>query len=100
MAFDKFKKLYDLQKKARQVQKDLRDTLIEAQSADRKIKVVFNAEQKIESIEIGEEYLTPDKKKELENTLMKVIQDATAKVQKVAAEKAKEMMGGIGLPGL
>ena len=101
MAFDKFKKLYDLQKKAKSIQKDLRNTLVEAQSADSKIKVVFNAEQKLESIEIHDDYLKPERKRELENTLMKVIGDATTKVQKIAAEKAKEMMGGIGgFPGL
>jgi|UniRef100_A0A7V3N5K9 DNA-binding protein YbaB len=100
MAFEKFKKLYDLQKRAKEVQKDLRNTLVEAQSPDGKIKVVFNAEQKIESVEIGEDYLQPSKKKELEDTLFKVIQDALSKIQKIAAEKAKEVMGGLGLPGL
>ena len=100
MAFEKFKKLYDLQKKAKQVQKDLRDTLVEAQSADGRIKVVFNAEQKIESVEISKDYLSPDKKEELENVLIRVIQDALSKVQKIAADKAKEVMGGLGLPGL
>lgn len=100
MAFEKFKKLYDLQKKAKAIQKDLRDTLVEAQSPDGKVKVVFNAEQKIESLEIAEDYLRPEKKRDLENTLLRVIQDAMSKIQKIAAEKAKEVMGGLGLPGM
>ena len=65
-----------------------------------KIKVVFNAEQKIESIHIDEEYLSSDKKDELERELLRVIQDAIFKVQKIASQKAKDMMGGMGLPGL
>jgi len=100
MAFEKFKKLYELQKQARAIQKDLRATLIEAQSADGKIKVVFTAEQKLESLEIAEDWLQPGRKRELEAALIKVIQDAIAKVQKVAAEKAKEVMTGLGLPGM
>jgi len=100
MAFDKFKKIYELQKQAKQIQKELRDTLVEAQSADGKIKVVFNAEQKLESITIDNDYLSPEKKAELERTLANVISDAIFKVQKIAAQKAKEMMGGLGLPGL
>ena len=101
MAFDKFKKLYDLQKQARQIQKELRDTLVEAQSSDGKIKVVFNGEQKIEEIHLDEEYLKPEMKRELEDALLKVIQDALFKVQRIAAEKAKDMMGGLGgLPGM
>jgi DNA-binding YbaB/EbfC family protein len=100
VAFEKFKKIYELQKKAKEIQRDLRDTLVEAQSADGKIKVVFNAEQKIESIEIAEDLLNPSRKKEIENSLLKVIQDAISKVQKIAAEKAKEVMGGLGFPGI
>ena len=101
MALDKFKKIYELQKKAKQIQRELRDTLVEAQSSDGKVKVTFNAEQKIESIEIAEEMLSPEKKRELETTLIRVIEDAISKVQKIAAERAKEMMGGLGgFPGL
>jgi len=100
MAFEKFKKLYELQKKAKTIQKDLRDTIVSAQSADGKIKVAFNGEQKIESVEISEDLLDPQRKKELETSLLRVIQDAISKVQKIAAEKAKEVMGGLGLPGL
>lgn len=100
MAFDKFKKLYDLQKQAKQIQRELRDTLVEAQNSDGSIKVIFNAEQKIESIVISDEYLSVDRKKELEETLMRVIQDAIFKVQKIASARAKDMMGGLGLPGM
>jgi len=100
VAFDKFKKIYELQKKAKQIQRDLRDTLVESQSSDGKIKVVFNAEQKLESIHIDEDYLSPDRKEELERELQRVITDAIFKVQRIAQEKAKEMMGGMGLPGM
>lgn len=95
MAFERFKKLYDLQKQAKTIQKDLRSTKITSQSSDGKIKVVLNGEQKVEEIVICQELLSPDKKRYLENTLLRVLQDGMDKVQKIAAEKAKEVMGGL-----
>lgn len=100
MVFEKFKKLYELQKQAKSIQRDLRNTEIVAQSADGKVKVVLNGEQKIEKIEISEDLLVPEKKRFLESSLVRVIQDGISKAQKIAAEKAKEVMGGLGLPGL
>jgi len=99
---DKMKQLYQLQKQAKTVQKELRDTEIEAKSADGEILVVVNGEQKIVEIKIGENYLSVDKKSELESALLKVAQEASEKAQQIAAEKSKDMMKGMGLniPGL
>lgn len=99
---DKMKQLYQLQKQAKTVQKELRDTEIEAKSADGEIMVVVNGEQKITEIKIGEKYLNIDKKSELENTLLKVASEASEKAQSIAAEKSKDMMKGMGLnlPGM
>ena len=99
---DKMKQLYQLQKQAKTVQKELRDTEIEAKSHDGEILVVVNGEQKIVEIKIGESYLSADKKLELENALLKVAQEASEKAQQIAAEKSKDMMKGMGLkiPGL
>ncbi|NCN24744.1 YbaB/EbfC family nucleoid-associated protein [Candidatus Berkelbacteria bacterium] len=96
------KQLYQLQKQAKTVQKELRDTEIEAKSADGEILVVVNGEQKIVEIKIGENYLSADKKSELESALLKVAQEASEKAQQIAAEKSKDMMKGMGLniPGL
>jgi len=100
MAFEKFKKLYELQKKAKQVQRDLRDLLIETKSTDGKIKIVLNGEFKVEEVVVDEEYLRSGQKEEFEALLKKVLQDAISKTQKVVAERAKEVMGEIGLPGI
>jgi len=100
MAFEKFKRFYDLQKRAKEIQKDLRNTLVEAQSPDGKIKVVFSAELKLESIEIGEDYLKPEAKEKLKQALIKVIQSAIEKVQRITAEKGKDIWSDFGLPGV
>jgi len=102
MAFDKAKQLYQLQKRAKEVQKTLKNTEIEAKSSDELITVVMSADQKIRSIEIADELLNPDKKREVEEKLVRVISEAMSRAQAVAAEKTKGLMGemGINLPGM
>jgi len=98
--FDKAKDLYKLQKEARKIQKELKDTEVEASGANGQVSVVFNGEMHLVSIKVGEEMLSPDKKRELEETLKKVIAEAISRAQAVAAEKAKGLMGGMNFPGM
>ncbi len=93
------KQLYDLQKKAKKVQKELQDLLIEASSLDGKITVVFNGEQKIEEVHIDENILTPENKVMVEKGLKDAVTQALKKAQQVAAEKMKAVAGDMGLPG-
>lgn len=99
---DKMRQLYELQKKAKAIQKELKDTEIEACSADKSVCVVFNGEQHIVDVKINETLLSPDRKKELEQTLIKVTAEAISKAQALAADKTKDVMKdmGINLPGL
>lgn len=100
--FDQAKQLYQLQKKAKKVQKELKNTEVEARSAQGEVTVVLSADQKIKSIEINESILGVDNKKELENTLVKVLSEGMSRAQAVAAEKSKALMGDMGLniPGM
>lgn len=98
---DKMKQLYDMQKKAKQIQKELKETEIEAKSADGGVTIVFNGEIHIVSVQIEEFMLAIEKKRELEQAIKNTTAQAIAKAQAIAAEKAKGMMGdlGINLPG-
>lgn len=100
--FDKAKQLYQLQKKAREIQKELKETEIEAKSTDGLISAVVSGEMKIVEVKIDEALLAPEKKRDLENTLVNVISQALAKAQAMAAEKSQAMMKemGVGIPGL
>lgn len=98
--FGKMKDLYELQKKARRVQKELKDVEIEASSNDGWVTVVFNGEQHLVSVNIAEEALDPDNKRELEKDLKNTITQAISRAQAVAAEKMKDIAGGMGIPGL
>jgi hypothetical protein len=98
--FDKARRLYQLQKKARAIQKELRSTEIEAKSGDGKISVVFNGEQKIQDIKIDESLLSSGNKGELEKNLKNTITEAISRAQAVAAEKMKAITGDLNIPGM
>jgi len=100
--FDKAKQLYQLQKKAKQVQKELKNTEVEAKSTDGTVTVVLTADQKIKSILIDDSMLGVEKKRELEEKIVRVTSEGLSRVQAVAAEKTKGLMGemGLNIPGM
>ena len=98
--FDKARQMYDLQKKARAIQKELKDTEVEAKAADGAVTVVFNGEQHIQSVEIAEEMLDPANKAELEKALQQAIAECISRVQAIAAEKMKAIAGNLNIPGM
>ena len=85
-------------KKARALQKELKETEIVASSTDETISVVFNGEQHIIDITIDESWLNPDKKRDLEKQLLNVIGQAISKAQSVATEQMKKIAGDLNLP--
>lgn len=99
---DKMKQLYQLQKKAKEIQKNLRDTEIEAKSSNGLVTVVYNGEQKMVSVEIDQSLLSPDRKTELEQTLIRVAAEAQSRAQSIATDKTKDVMKemGLNIPGL
>ncbi len=99
---DKAKQLYQLQKKAKEVQKILKNTEIEARSSDGLISAVVSGDQKIKSIEIDDSVISTDRKKEREEKLVRVISEVLSRSQAVAAEKAEGLMGDMGMnnPGM
>jgi nucleoid-associated protein EbfC len=98
--FDKAKQLYDLQKKARAIQKELKDTEVEAKAANGLVKVVFNGEQHVQSVEIDESLLKAENKRELEKALQQSIAEAVSRAQGLAAEKMKSIAGDLNIPGM
>ena len=96
------KQLMEVQKKAKNVQKELRDTEIEAVSSDGLITVVFNGELKLVDLKIDEKYMESHSLSDLEKTLSTTISEAMSKAQQVAADKTREIMKemNINFPGL
>lgn len=98
--FSKARELYDLQKKARALQKELKNTEIEAKSSDGWVTVVFNGEQHLVDIDIADEAFTSENKRELEKDLKNTISQGISRAQAYAAEKMKDIAGGLNIPGM
>lgn len=96
--FSKAKDTYELVKKARAIQKELKETEIEATSSDGSLTVVFNGEQRMVDIQIDEKWLDPTKKHDLEKAILNVTGQAISKAQAVAAEQMKKVAGDLNLP--
>lgn len=79
------KDAYSMQKEARAMQKKMKQITVEGVSDDELVKVVINGLQDITDIEIHDELMTPENKKEL----VKGIKDAMKSAQK---NLQKEMM--------
>ena len=96
--FGKMKELYDFQKKARKVQKQLQGEIIEKEVGA--VKVTINGEQKIQSVEIDPELVDVENINDLERDVKSAVEQAIGESQKIAADKMKEITGGLGIPGL
>ncbi|TSC97122.1 MAG: hypothetical protein CEN88_156 [Candidatus Berkelbacteria bacterium Licking1014_2] len=100
--FDKAKQMYSLAKKAKEMQKELKATEVEASSNDNSVKVILTGEMKVKAIEINENELKPENKRQLEEKMSRVFNEAISRSQAISASRAKEMMGdlGINIPGM
>ncbi|MDO8686649.1 MAG: YbaB/EbfC family nucleoid-associated protein [Candidatus Berkelbacteria bacterium] len=98
--FDKAKQLYSLQKKARGIQKELKETEVEAKAANGLVTVVFNGEQHIQEVIIDESLLKPENKRDLEKALTQAIAESISRVQAIASEKMKAIAGDLNIPGM
>jgi len=102
--FDKMKQLYDLQKKAKQMEKDLEVLTLTVDEAGGRVKLTVNGKFKITEISIDPYYFAPDKKTELESAIKRASSNAVGQMQKksaaIAAEVYKSMGGMPNIPGL
>ena len=90
----------ELKSKLDNAQKELSNTIIEVSSGKGAIKITINGQQEIKSIKISPEVINPDKAEKLEELVLKAVNEAITKSQKVAAKQLKGLTGGLKIPGL
>lgn len=89
--FGKAKEQFELVKKAKELQKKMKETIVEGESGS--VKVVMNGELKVQSVEISEGATN------VETDIKNAFNNAVEKAQKVGQEIMKEM-GGLGAFGM
>jgi hypothetical protein len=98
--FDKMKQVYEMQRKAKEVQKVLEGVRVEKSSPGGKVKIVINGNHKVESLTIDESVLNPAQKEDLENALVKLITEAGEEARQQSALRAMELMKDVQMPGM
>ena len=93
--FNKLKQYNDLRKQANTLKSALAEETIDVENAG--VKITMDANQEIKSLNIKEEFLSKDKKKELEKYIQDGIAEAIKKVQRKMAMKMQQMGGFDGL---
>jgi DNA-binding YbaB/EbfC family protein len=96
--FDKMKQLYEMQKRAREIQRQLESIHVEKAANNGMLRVRVNGTHKVEEISIDSSYLAPEKKNALERALCDLLNDSFSDIQKQTAAQAASLMKGI--PGL
>jgi DNA-binding protein YbaB len=87
-AFGKMKDLYKLQKEARAMQKRMKQMRISGLSKNEHVEIIINGTQEVEEIDISDELLSADRKKDLIKEIKEAMESAQKQLQK---EMAKDM---------
>lgn len=93
--FDKMKQLMEFKRQADQIKKELDAIMVESNEVAG-IKVVITGSQEFRSIEVAENMLAPERKKEFERDLFRSMNAAMKKSQQAAAQKMSAVMPGVG----
>lgn len=100
MNFEQIKQAQQLKSKLDRAQKELKKMQIEGEAGKGAVTVIVNGEQRIVSVKIAPEVIDPKNIKQLEQLVVRAVNDAQEKAQKAAAQQLKEVTGGLKIPGL
>lgn len=89
--FNKLKQIKDLRDKAKEMQDALSEEKIEGSADWGKVKIVMDGNMKVTGVTIDPSLLAT--KEKLEQDIAEAFNDAMARMQKVMAEKMKNMGG-------
>lgn len=94
------KQLKQMQKEMVRAQKELEKETIEVTAAGGAITIVITGHQRVKSISIRPEAITPDDPERLEKLLVAAVNNAIERSQTIAAERLQGLTGGLNIPGL
>ena len=95
--FNKMKELMEMKNQADRIKRELDASTVEINEV-KGVKVVVTGSQNFRSLEIDETLLGIQNKKKLENDILRSVNKAIERSQRLAAEKMKAVMPG--LPGM
>jgi DNA-binding protein YbaB len=94
--FEKSKALFELKK----IQSALAKEIIEVEAGNGAVKVKINGEQKIQKVTLDEAMIREADISKVEKWIESAVTQGITRSQQLAAEKMRNIAGGLGLPGL
>lgn len=94
-----YKQAQAMQKKMANIQEELKNIRVEGESGGNMIKVIFDGNKKLISVNIDNKVLKEDREM-VEDLILVAINQALQKVDKISQEKMGSMTGGMKIPGL
>ena len=94
------KQAVKMQKRAEEIQEDLKERVVEASSGGGMVTVHVNGKQELLSIKIDPEVVDPNDVQMLEDLVLAAVSQAMKKSQEMYQEEMGKLTGGLNIPGL
>ena len=94
------KMMQQAQQMQESLQKQLKETTVEATAGGGMVTVVMNGVKEIQSLTIDPEVVSPDDVEMLQDLIVAAIADAQRRVDELVSQQMGGMMGGLKVPGL
>ncbi|MEK7548690.1 MAG: YbaB/EbfC family nucleoid-associated protein [Patescibacteria group bacterium] len=98
--FGQMRELYSLQKKAKQMQKELKGLEIEAKNAAETVGVIVSGEMQVVEIEIAPSLLNEESRARLESEIKETVNQALTRARSESASRMQPLLKDLNLPGL
>ncbi len=92
--------LQKLQEELERLQAELETQTVEVSVGGGAVKVVMNGHQRLQSVTIDPELLTPEEQEMLQDLIVAAVNEAVELTQEMAARRLGPLTGGLGLPGM
>tara|TARA_Y100000758_G_C15975554_1_gene394924 strand:+ start:189 stop:488 length:300 start_codon:yes stop_codon:yes gene_type:complete len=94
------KMMQQAQQMQESLQKQLKETKVEATAGGGMVTVIMNGVKEIQSLTIDPEVVSPDDVEMLQDLIVAAIADAQRRVDELVSQQMGGMMGGLKVPGL
>ncbi|MEE2791194.1 MAG: YbaB/EbfC family nucleoid-associated protein [Acidobacteriota bacterium] len=94
------KMMQQAQQMQESLQKQLKETKVEATAGGGMVTVVMNGVKEIQGLTIDPEVVSPDDVEMLQDLIVAAIADAQRRVDELVSQQMGGMMGGLKIPGL
>jgi len=94
------KQAQTLQRKMQEIQAELGQRTVSAQSGGGMVEAVVNGRQELVSLRIDPEVATPDDVEMLEDLILAAINEALNRSRDMVAQEMSKLTGGMQIPGL